>query len=130
MKSGKMFVLLAWLLTLGICAVAHAADEKDEELPSMGKMQTVASSNRVGADWGYALGLKIWMNEWSLPVKFGSFKTDGSNILQFESDSEFTFIPTFMVRYRKFFIGGSYMPKTEYESSTQSVPFSYYNDPI
>ena len=90
-------------------------------------MQTLASSNRSGADWGYALGLKTWMNEWSLPMKLGSYNTDGSAILQFESDSEFTFIPTFMVRYRKFFIGGSYMPKTEYEFSMQSVPSSRYN---
>lgn len=127
MKSGKMFVLLACLLALGICGVAHAADEKDEALPPVGKMQTVASSNRAGADWGYALGLKTWMNEWSLPVSFSSNNTDNSAILQYESDPEFTFIPTFMVRYRKFFIGGSYMPKTEYEFSTQSVHYSIYD---
>jgi hypothetical protein len=126
-KSGKMFVLLACLLSLGICANAHATAENGEGTAPMGTMQTVASSNHFSEDLGYAIGLKFWMNEWSLPVRLGSYYTSNAAILQFDSDSEFAFIPTFMVRYRNFFLGGSYMPKTEYEYSTQSTVYTIFD---
>jgi len=130
MNLRKLGLILACLvLLIGIGTVAHASDV-DEGAEPLGKMQTILKSNHFGKDWGFALGMKTWATEWTLPVgmdstfnynnKTGEISTTGQQeILQFESDTEVTFIPTFIVRYKNFFIGGSYFPETEYDFESQ-----------
>lgn len=136
MNLRKLGLILACLVMLtGIGTVAHASDV-DQGAQPLGKMQTILKSNHFGKDWGFALGVKTWASEWSLPVELPTtvefvnsnsnfnFNIKNYNIVQFESDTEMAFIPTFMVRYRNFFVGGSYFPETEYDFSGQSWGFT------
>jgi len=127
MNLRKLGLILACLaMLIGIGTAAHASD-MDQGAQPLGKMQTILKSNHFGKDWGFALGIKTWVNTWSLPVKLlmkyddeSWVKEEDRNIVQFESDTEMAFIPTFMVRYKNFFVGGSYFPETEYDFSEQN----------
>ena len=117
MKSVKVCLLGVCLLAVGMLGNAHAADQGAEP---MGKMRTILESNYFDKDWGYSLGLKAWVNEWSLPVE-NHIDNKTRFINQFESDPELTFVPAGMVRYRNFFIGGSFLPEKNYNFTQQTI---------
>ncbi len=133
MNLKKLGLILACLMLL-IATAAHA--DNDQGAQPMGKMETFFKSNHFGKDLGFSLGVKTWLCEWSLPVEMASaLDQNGSpiitdtQILQFESDTELTFIPTFMVRYRNFFIGGTYLPEKAFDFTSQNHTFSLTADP-
>lgn len=91
----------------------------------LGKMRTILKSNHFGKDWGFAIGIKTWNSAWSLPIELpielnNETFSETSNIIQFESDTQIIFLPTLMVRYKNFFVGGGYLPETEYDFSGQA----------
>nr|WP_319494005.1 hypothetical protein [uncultured Desulfobacter sp.] len=115
-------ILTCLMLLIGIGTAAHAS-EVDQGAQPLGKMQTFFKSNHFGKDWGFGLGVKTWTNDWSLPleVKSSPTATTTTSIVQFDSDMEVAFIPTGLVRYKNFFIGGGYMPGTDYDFNQQTV---------
>ena len=115
-------ILTCLMLLIGIGTAAHASDV-DQGAQPLGKMQTFFKSNHFGKDWGFGLGVKAWANDWSLPleVKSSPTTTTTTSIVQFDSDMEIAFIPTGLIRYKNFFIGGGYMPGTDYDFNQQTV---------
>jgi hypothetical protein len=110
-------------MVMGISVTVQAQDERGTPT---GKMQPLLESDNKGKDWKFMFGLKAWANEWSLPLEFGA--GDRTQIFEFESDTAFTPIPAFLVGYRKFFIGGSYLLDTDYDFTSQQYKFSYVNN--
>lgn len=112
-------IMLAGLLAV----IGGTAQAAEQGASPMGKMTEVVTANSFDKKWGFSLGVKVWMNQWDLPLELGGSDEpedkSGSYILQFESDSEVTYIPAAMVRYRNFFIGGSYLPETDYDFTAQ-----------
>ncbi len=87
---------------------------------------TVWVANHFGKDFGVSVGIKFWSNQWDSPFELEGLvgSTEASTIYTFESKTEVAGIPTFLVRYRNFFLGGSYLPETEYNFDTQVLDFS------
>lgn len=113
-------ILTCLVLFIGTGTAAHASDV-DQGAQPLGKMQTFFKSNHFGKDWGFGLGVKAWANDWSLPLELTKKDLGATFIHQFDSDMELAFIPTGLVRYNNFFIGGSYMPGTDYDFHQQTV---------
>lgn len=83
-------------------------------------------ANHFGKDFGVSVGLKFWSNQWDSPFELEALagSTQASSIYTFESKTEVAAIPTFLVRYRNFFVGGSYLPEIEYNFDTQVLEFN------
>ena len=122
MKVVKAMLVLVCIMAMGIDVKGRAAE--NEAMPN-GKMQPLLEVDSTGRDWKIMYGLKVWANEWSLPVELGA--GDKTYILEYESDSAITPIPAFLATYRNFFIGGSYLLDTDYEFSKQQLK-NYYTD--
>jgi len=71
-------------------------------------------------DFSASIGLKTWINEWEYPILL----TTNNNYMvrtQHSDTTEFAFIPTLNLRYKKFFVSGSYLPDTNYSFETQNI---------
>lgn len=136
MKLGRIGVVVVSLLLSGQSYTLQAAEpEPDQGVKPMGDMRAVVESSSPTKDWGVALGLKTWFNEWDLPVPIGVRNQAGTGsttfVQSFQSDNELSYIPAFTARYRNFIIGGSFMPSTDYKfqpQSTQSVAVYWGNN--
>ena len=116
MKCARIGVWLLGIMLSGHGMTIQAAESEPPASP-VNKLQAVVQSNHFGKDWSFALGLKTWFNEWDLPVAYfaeGPGGRESNLILRIQSEDEWSFIPAFTVRYRNFFLGGSYLPSTEY----------------
>ena len=134
MKAVKTILVWVCVTMVGICVKVQAADEGAKP---MGKMQALLESNDKNKDWKIMFGLKVWNNEWDVPVELRAY--DKTYILEFESDAAVTPIPALLVWYRNFFIGGSYLLDTDYDFTPQELAwwsrsiddeeevFNYYN---
>lgn len=75
-------------------------------------------------DFSVAIGAKVWVNEWR--TSFSPVNKPGAVITVLSKDTEPTPIPVASVRYKNFFISGSYYPETEFDfndfSQVVSVP--------
>jgi hypothetical protein len=123
MKVVKTVLVLVCVMAMGIDVNAQAAE--NGAIPN-GKMQPLLEVDSTGRDWKIMYGLKVWANEWSLPVELGA--GDKTYILEYESDSAITPIPAFLATYRNFFIGGSYLLETDYDFPKQQGKYWYIND--
>jgi hypothetical protein len=114
-------ILLVCLITVvGMWGTVQAAEEGASPLGNWGIF-----TNHFDKDWGVSIGTKMWVNQWDMPLeKFVGTDEDQDYhtcILEFESDTETSFIPVAMVRYRNFFIGGSYLSSSEYSFTPQEL---------
>lgn len=127
MKSGRIGVFLMSLVLSGHLSTVNATEQMPEPEPQaspMGKMRAVVESNNFDKDWGIAIGLKAWANEWDLPVVWHPSGLTGersTSVLQFNSDLEIGYMPSFIARYRNFFIGGSFLPSTDYTFQEHNI---------
>jgi hypothetical protein len=122
MSAKKTMLVLLCVTAMGICIKGQAAAEK--VMPT-GKMQSLLELDSKERDWKIMYGLKVWENEWSLPVELRA--GDKPFILEYESDTAITYIPTLLVFYHNFFISGSYLLDTEYDFSDQQIK-NYISD--
>jgi len=107
-------LLTSLLLTAGGMGIVQASEQGSS--PAGG----IFGANYFDKDIGVTVGAKLWSNQWDLPLEMNHTGTN-STIHQFESGSEMSFIPAFLVRYKNFFVGGSYLTNTKYSFSAQSV---------
>jgi hypothetical protein len=86
-------------------------------------------------DWNVSVGYKAWMNEWQTSVFSNDITTAGEYVTSLTSDAKLTSIPVLGVRYKDFFVSGSYYMKTRfsfpeiqtYEQDITTDPVSYYD---
>lgn len=88
------------------------------EVESTQSFLSSVSDSHFEKDFSASVGVKMWMNQWSLPYPVG----DGQNLIaSFTSGTETTLIPVFSVRTKNWFVSGSYFTKTEYGFAKQSI---------
>lgn len=85
------------------------AQKKEVEASQSGPTEvTVKSKN-----WTFVVGYKAWLNSWQTSqLQIGSIT--GSNIVETTSDTQFAHIPSASIKYKDFFISGSYFTETSY----------------
>jgi len=74
--------------------------------------------------FGFTIGYKGWMNNWSLPVSFANdsnqpYQQDASVL--FKSDTELASMPTLNIRYHNLYLAANYFSKTKYSFGTQRI---------
>lgn len=84
-----------------------SSDQQQETL-SAGSQSSITA--QINDDLRISVGTKLWINKWE---KFfpDNFNTTVNSVL---SDTELTPIPTASIKYKDFFISGSYFAETEY----------------
>lgn len=123
MKLRRIGVLVVSLLLSGQCNTLLATEaEPDRGVKPMGDMRAVVESDSPTKDWGFAIGLKTWMNEWDLPISNRLENAAGTErsfaVYHLQSSTEVAFMPAFIARYKNFFVGGSFLPNTDYSFDT------------
>ena len=116
MKAVKTMLVWACFMVMGLSVNAQTAAKG---ATPTGKMQSLLESDPEERDWKIMVGLKVWANEWGLPVELRA--VDKTFILEYESETAITPIPALLVTYRNFFIGGSYLLDTDYDFSPQRL---------
>ena len=86
-------------------------------------LKSVFETSHFEKDFSASVGLKMWVNEWEYPTVLTWSPTSTNNMVRSQhSDTvEFAFIPTLNLRYKNFFISGSYFPETDYSFEIQDV---------
>lgn len=64
-----------------------------------------------GSDFHASIGYKAWLNQWQTSY----IGATGTHILSMTSDYEFTSIPVLGLRYKDFFLSGSYYMETKFD---------------
>ena len=124
MKIVKTMLVLVCVTAIGIGVNVQAAE--NGTMPN-GEMQSLLAVDSTERDWKIIYGLKVWANEWSLPVELRAY--DKTYILEYESGTAITPIPALLATYHNFFIGGSYLLDTDYDFPCQQlVWWSYDNE--
>ena len=109
--------------------------EMNAPLPPSGAEQEAAAGG--GKDFTVAVGLKLWINEWNtwrtpnLTIA-GLTPLRGANVSTLTSDShgEVSPIPSLTVRYKDFFLSGSYLTQTDYSFPEQTDKVDFQNSAI
>ncbi|MFQ5586370.1 MAG: hypothetical protein ACE5GF_06075 [Thermodesulfobacteriota bacterium] len=71
----------------------------------------VLAGARLGTDLTISVGTKLWYNSWNKWL----FNTGNGNLLSNRSeDNEMSLLPSLSLKYKKFFLTGSWMLPTEY----------------
>jgi hypothetical protein len=72
-------------------------------------------SSHFGNDhFGATVGYKAWFNTWNLPLTPSG---EQEFVMDISSGTETSHIPVVSLRYKNFFVSGSYFPKTDYNFS-------------
>ena len=80
MKIVKTMLVLVCVTAIGIGVNVQAAE--NGTMPN-GEMQSLLAVDSTERDWKIIYGLKVWANEWSLPVELRAY--DKTYILEYES---------------------------------------------
>jgi len=86
------------------------AQKKEAEASLSGPTEVSAKSK----NWTFVVGYKAWLNSWQTSF-MQSGSTTGSNIVETTSGTQIAHIPTASIKYKDFFISGSYFPETNYD---------------
>jgi len=78
--------------------------------------------------YGFTIGYKGWLNNWSLPVSFANdsnqpYQQDASVL--FKSGTELASMPTLNFRYKNLYLTANYFSKTKYSFGTQKIDRTY-----
>lgn len=127
MKPVTVCILLICMVVCGPGGNAFAAEDNvssaqnavQTSLAPGSQGQESSGRSHFGKNWTVMLGLKIWPNKWDLPVELFGYDNK-TYIHEFESGAELTYIPAVLIRYRNFFIGGSYLSETDYDFVNQN----------
>ncbi|MCM0080385.1 hypothetical protein L4X63_02170 [Geomonas sp. Red32] len=105
MKSMKLVVSLAALFVMALATVASA-----EGMPRL----------LPGSDLAVVLGYKAWVADWK-------DSDEAANNTQYSSGTEVINIPVLSVKYKDFFVGGSYLPETTFKLADNAggTPFVF-----
>ncbi len=99
---------IAIAITLPILGLGNAAIAADE---------SSSAEATGGKDWNVSVGLKLWRNDWNLPLY-----TD-SQAIEYHSNTELTIIPVLSARYNNWMVSGSYFSKTDYSFGFNQIAF-------
>jgi len=140
-----IFMAILPLISMGLLNLALANDSlpssKTREQPSTtvidssSKTQPPATaespfsigsifSSHFGNDhFGATVGYKAWFNTWNLPFRSLSRQVF---VIDVSSGTETSHIPVVSLRYKNFFVSGSYFPKTDYNFNKIKM-VNYFN---
>lgn len=110
------------LSTLGFTTLSYANEPQETSL-----LTDMFSKSHFDKDFSASIGLRLWENKWNLPRSVTSGNYYDENVLNTIatnsiSDNKFSSIPSVGIRYKNFFLGGSYFTNTDYDFKTQNLP--------
>lgn len=86
------------------------AQKKEVEASQSGPTEASIKSK----NWTFVVGYKAWLNTWQTAYPY-SGQYYGSHIVETTSGNEFAHIPNASIKYKDFFISGSYFPEISYD---------------
>ena len=99
-----------------VVAAAKTSDEP-QMLNSSPSAQGANVDYKINDDLRVSFGTKLWINKWE------KFFPDASNTAVYvnESDTTLTPIPTVSIKYKDFFVAGSYFSESDYRWSSSVI---------
>ncbi len=128
MKTSFKIIALS---TLGFTTLCFANEPQETNF-----LTDMFSKSHFDKDFSASVGLRLWENKWNLPYwRFDAqyprvFANAYQNDMVVASNSNNTSvdIPAIGLRYKNFFLGGSYFKQTEYGFNGQDRSDSYKSD--
>jgi len=119
----KTTIKIIALSTLGFTTLCYANEPQETSL-----LTDMFSKSHFDKDFSASVGLRLWENKWSLPR--WDFNAQDPNtplvtqkrsdvIISNTSDNKLVTIPNIGLRYKNFYLGGSYFNETTYNTKEQ-----------
>jgi len=124
-----------WLIAIliPIClGLGHSATADEPQFSMVGAESLLKSALKphFGRDFSASVGVKTWFNQWDSPnYSPQTKKGEPESVVSYLSDSKFTSIPVLSLRYKNFFVSGSYFSKTDYNFGSQLIEKPLYISP-
>jgi len=115
-----IFMATILLSSMGLVNITLADESPDSIFAPLFK-------SHFGDDhFGATVGYKAWFNTWDLPI---DRPFDGQVIIV-DSGTEISHIPIVSLRYKNFFVSGSYFTKTDYDFDKMYDEQGYYSSDL
>ncbi len=133
----KPVIQLVALSMLGLTATCYAdeptkasAKENNATSEETNFLPDMLSKSHFDKDFSASVGLRLWQNRWNLPIWSSNAQRPQTandvykypdHIMTLNSDNTSVDIPAIGLRYKNFFLGGSYFKQTAYHFNKQRV---------